>query len=89
MDWAEDYDDSQYSIQLANFYSEKADDMSDNITYTKGIMLHISSNIQSLEQADLTTELNAVSDQFNLASSQYQRYLESYHSAQTGLENAQ
>jgi exonuclease VII small subunit len=63
--------------------------MSDNITLTKGVMLLVSSDIQSLAQADLTTELNAVSDKFNLASSQYQRYLELYHSAQTGLENAQ
>ena len=89
MAWAEAHDNSQYAINLANYYSEKADNMSNNITYTKGIMLHVSSNIQSLAQADLTTELNAVSDQFNLASSQYQRYLESYQSAQTGLENAQ
>ena len=89
IDCLEDYDSSQYAIQLANFYSEKADNMSNNITYTKGVMLQISSNMQSLAQADLTTELSAVSDQFNLASSQYQRYLESYHSAQTGLENAQ
>lgn len=87
--WAEAFDNSQFNIELANYYHGKAVNMSDNITLTKGVMLLVSSDIQSLAQADLTTELNAVSDKFNLASSQYQRYLELYHSAQTGLENAQ
>ena len=51
-------------------------------------MLLRTSDIQELTQADLTSELSAASDKFNLMSSEYQRYIESYQSAQTGLENA-
>ena len=91
----EDYDlfqiaweNATSSLTEANSYSELIDIKASQITFTKAMMLLRTADIQELTQADLSSELNAASDKFNLMSSEYQRYIESYQYAQTGLENA-
>ena len=82
------WENATSSLSEANAYSDLIDIKSDQITFTKAMMLLRTADIQELQQADLSSELNAASDKFNLMSSEYQRYIESYQSAQTGLENA-
>ena len=82
------WENATESLDNANEFSELADNKAIQIQITKSKMLLRTSDIQELTQADLTSELSAASDKFNLMSSEYQRYIESYQSAQTGLENA-
>ena len=83
------FENATTNLNEANAYSYLAEESKLDITITKAFMLIYAANIQELSQADLTAELNAASDKFNLMSSEYQRYIESYQSAQTGLKNAQ
>jgi len=81
--------DADYELFVAEYYYEKKTEVGENISAVKDLISSGEFSINYLESVQYDSELERAINKFEKASDDYERYLDSYNFAMTGMGNSQ